>query len=92
MLCFEKVAEWNRISDRCEIVFLNEKLNRTLMENHRILKYNVDGYDSETKTVYKFYGCFFHGCPRCYAKDAYNPLAKKLMSELYDYTITREWE
>jgi len=35
---------------------LNEKLNRTLMENHRILKYNVDGYDSETKTVYEFYG------------------------------------
>jgi G:T-mismatch repair DNA endonuclease (very short patch repair protein) len=61
-----------------------------LIETHRILKYNVDGYDSETKTVYEFYGCFFHGCPRCYAKDAYNPLAKKLMSQLYDYTIRRE--
>jgi hypothetical protein len=57
------------------------------MENHRILKYNVDGYDSETKTVYEFYGCFFHGCPRCCNKDAYNPLARKLMSKLYDYTI-----
>jgi hypothetical protein len=62
------------------ILSLNEKLNRTLTENYQICRYNVDGYDSETKTVYKFYGCFF-----CYAKDAQNPLAKKLMSDLYDY-------
>ena len=33
------------------ILSLNEKLNRTLMENYRIGKYNVDGYDSETKTA-----------------------------------------
>jgi hypothetical protein len=49
------------------------------MENYRIGKYNVDGYDSETKTVYEFYGCFSHGCPRCYTKDAFNPLARKLL-------------
>jgi hypothetical protein len=64
------------------ILSLNEKLSRTLIENYQICRYNVDGYDSETKTVYEFYGCFFHGCPRCYAKEAQNPLAKKLMSDL----------
>jgi hypothetical protein len=31
------------------ILSLNQKWNRNLVENHRILKYNVDGYDSETK-------------------------------------------
>jgi hypothetical protein len=60
------------------------------MENYRIGKYNVDGYDCETKTVYEFYGCFFHGCPRCYTKDAFNPLARKLMRELYNDTMRRE--
>ena len=25
-----------------------------------------DGYDAETKTVYEFHGCFFHGCPKCF--------------------------
>jgi len=55
------------------------------MENYRFGKYNVDGYDCETKTMYEFYGCFFHGCPRCYNKDAFNPLARKLMHELYNY-------
>ena len=42
------------------------------------------------KTVYEFYGSIFHGCPRCYSKDDKNPLAKKLMSDLHDYTIKRE--
>jgi hypothetical protein len=54
------------------------------MEKYRIGKYNIDGYDSETNTVYEFYGCFFHGYPRCYTtKDASNALARKLMWSEY---------
>lgn len=30
------------------------------------LLYYVDGYVVETKTVYEFLGCFFHGCPKCF--------------------------
>ena len=26
----------------------------------------LDGYDAETKTVYKFHGCLFHGRPTCF--------------------------
>ena len=26
----------------------------------------VDGYDPQTKTVYQYHGCYWHGCPRCY--------------------------
>ena len=26
---------------------------------------SVDGFDQETKTIYEFYGCHFHGYPRC---------------------------
>jgi len=28
--------------------------------------FKVDGYDPDTKTVYEFNGCFWHGCPKCY--------------------------
>src|SRR5439155_9913349 len=28
--------------------------------------YSVDGYCAETKTVYEFHGCLFHGCKNCY--------------------------
>ena len=28
--------------------------------------YTVDGYNEETRTVYEFDGCFWHGCPSCF--------------------------
>lgn len=28
--------------------------------------YLVDGYDPTTRTIYEFYSCWWHGCPRCY--------------------------
>jgi hypothetical protein len=28
--------------------------------------YTVDGYDEESGKVYKFYRCYWHGCPDCY--------------------------
>ena len=31
-------------------------------------KYMVDGYHPESKTVFQFHGCYFHGCPKCYPK------------------------
>ena len=30
--------------------------------------YYVDGFDEETNTVFEFYGCYFHGCPRCFKR------------------------
>lgn len=27
----------------------------------------VDGYHHESKTVYEFFGCYFHGCEKCYS-------------------------
>ncbi len=38
-----------------------------------------DGYDTETKTAYEFYGCYFHGCPMCYKTSFFN---KKLQSTM----------
>ena len=26
----------------------------------------VDGFEQETNTIYEFYGCYFHWCPRCF--------------------------
>ena len=33
-----------------------------------ILDWPVDGYHPETKTVFQFDGCFWHGCEKCYPK------------------------
>ena len=36
-------------------------------ERH-ILGARVDGYHPETKTVFQYHGCFWHGCKQCYPK------------------------
>lgn len=32
----------------------------------RIAGNSVDGYEPTTNTAFEYYGCFFHGCPRCF--------------------------
>ncbi len=71
----------------------------------KILGDKVDGFDCETRTVYQFQGCFFHGCPDCYYPKTQNPVNKKTMGELYEktnnhcrqlriagYTVIEMWE
>ena len=31
-----------------------------------IADHKVDGYHPESKTVFQYHGCHFHGCPKCY--------------------------
>ena len=30
-------------------------------------RYQVDGFNATTQTVYEFHGCLWHGCPKCFA-------------------------
>ncbi|XP_018578193.1 uncharacterized protein LOC108916427 [Anoplophora glabripennis] len=32
----------------------------------RVAGVKVDGYNPETKQVFEFHGCYFHGCPNCF--------------------------
>jgi ribosomal protein S20 len=52
----------------------------------QILGYKVDGYCEETKTVYQFHGCFWHGCPKCFDSDRINNKNQQLMKDLYKNT------
>ncbi|XP_041465845.1 uncharacterized protein LOC121416344 isoform X2 [Lytechinus variegatus] len=51
----------------------------------------VDGYreDGDTKFVYEFLGCFFHGCNTCYQPDTINKRCNKRMGVLYNETVHR---
>ena len=35
----------------------------------QILGARVDGYHEETKTVFQFHGCLWHGCEKCYPEE-----------------------
>ena len=69
--------------------------------------YFVDGYDEQTRTVYEFHGCLFHGCPNCYpvrnikhycapdrtVQELYNATVAKRMALLNaGFTVIELWE
>ena len=47
----------------------------------------VDGYDPLKKTVYKFMGCMWHSCDKCYMPDTLNPINGTTMENLKEGTI-----
>ena len=51
--------------------------------------YKVDGFCEETNTVYEFYGCFWHGCPKCYRSNIINTKSQKDMGTLNDLTVEK---
>ena len=55
------------------------------------LGYFVDGYCHDTKTVYEFHGCFWHGCPHCYPNRHEHHLrhCDRTMKDVYEKTQQR---
>jgi len=48
--------------DNCKILHARNEREIRLPE---LPRFSVDGYCAETRTVYEFMGCFFHGCVKC---------------------------
>ena len=58
---------------------------KKLFINNRYYKLDGYYYDRETKTrnIYEFFGCYFHGCPKCYHPDEIcKRRSRKTMKEL----------
>jgi hypothetical protein len=61
----------------------------------KIGKFFADGFDEDSKTVFEYYGCFFHGCEKCFPKagqDVRNPVTKKMLKQSLKETREREVE
>lgn len=52
-------------------------------------KYSVDGYCKNTKTVYEFNGCYWHGCQKCFNSSSFNHLKKEYCSSSFKKTNDR---
>ena len=59
---------------------------------HGSKTYYVDGYDENTRIVYEFHGCFWHGCPKCYPnRDAErHKMHDQSMRDVYEATRRKE--
>lgn len=52
--------------------------------------YKADGYHKESKTIFEFHGCYYHGCPGCFPKrHDINKVTKKSYNELYIKTLAK---
>ena len=51
--------------------------------------HKVNEFCEESNTVHEFYGCFWHGCPKCYRPNIINNKNQKDMGTLNDQTIEK---
>lgn len=56
----------------------------------KIFNFFVDGIDEKTKTIYEFYGDFWHGNLNKYDENDINPVNGLTFGQLYEKTIERE--
>ena len=68
----------------------NEYRHKTLIIDDK--RYNVDAYDPNTRTIYEFYGDYWHGNPKLYESSKLNPSVNKTFGDLYKSTMKRENE
>ena len=69
-----------------------------------LLQYSVDGYCAETRTIYEFLGCYYHGCKCQLFLDVKTLASGETLAERYEqmarielltragYTVKVQWE
>lgn len=70
----------------------NNKNTRSVILNINNKRFIVDGFDPFTKTVYEFYGNFWHGNPKIYKTNDINDQNHMLYGDLFNKTLDREQE
>lgn len=68
----------------------NDKEHRNVLLYLGDRKIKADGYDPITKTVYEFYGDYYHGHPKFFDSIKLNPHTKCSFGELYQKTLEKE--
>jgi Zn finger protein HypA/HybF involved in hydrogenase expression len=68
----------------------DDKQHRTVTIKVGNKRFSVDGFDPSTKTVYEFYGDFWHGNPALYKPSDYCKVTKKTFGQMYSDTLSKE--
>ncbi|XP_055350099.1 uncharacterized protein LOC129596780 [Paramacrobiotus metropolitanus] len=55
----------------------------------QIGRFFVDGFDEVNNEVFEYHGCYFHGCPACYTKDA-KTYGGQSMAQLFHSTMHKQ--
>jgi predicted nucleic acid-binding Zn-ribbon protein len=84
-----KAIDWiNEISREENISIVCAEGGEYLIPNTQL---KVDGYCSQTNTIYEFYGDYWHGNPEKFnPNDTHPHIQEKTFGDLYDATLMRE--
>ena len=81
-LCWLREIE----KELCEKGFILDS-RLSVKGEQKILDRYVDGYCEQTRTIYQFHGCFYHGCKKCYDGETYNDVLNEQFFILRSQTI-----
>jgi hypothetical protein len=75
--------------DRWIASFNNSSIAKEKVMNIGGRRFKVDGYDPNTKTIYEYFGSYWHGHPDRFNSDDIHPIRKITYGELYQETLNR---
>jgi hypothetical protein len=86
-----KSLEWLNYLEKVKKIDIKHIGNSSTGEPYVLGDIRVDGLDINQKTVYEFYGCFYHGCEKCFPKRyTLHPLFRITFEEVLKKTYDRE--
>ena len=101
----KKARQWLKYTSETLKIFIHHAMNS---KEFTIGNFSVDGVCHETKQIFEFHGCHWHGCPCCYTPETYSNIKKNTMKEIHEmhkkriqfikenlpqgYTLVEIWE
>ena len=100
----KKAIQWLQYVASLENIYIQHIAN---VGEYRVGSFQVDGMCQQTKTIYEFYGCYWHGCKKCFSYGTWNSTRNytmgylnfatmarrdKLQSQMPGYRIVEKWE
>ena len=82
----KKSLQWLQYIASQENVHIQSMANGA---ERRVGCYQLDGFCEQTRTMYEFYGCYWHGCKKCYSYGSWNSTRNYTMGYLHYATMER---
>jgi len=83
----KKALMWLLHVERTDECHIQHARNRREFRLPELPHYSVDGYCAETRTIYEFIGCYYHGCKCQPFRDVKTRASGESLAERYEQTL-----
>ena len=85
----KKALMWLLHMERTDGCHIQHARNGREYRPPELPQYSVDGYCAETRTIYEFLGCYYHGCKCQPFRDVKTLASGETLAERYEQTMAR---